>query len=647
MNYSLILKKEEIKRIFFSAFIVFIFSIIGLYIKNFFSSIIDFRAYEVITPVLGLYFGPSGAIGSSIAGLIFDYIYSDGNILLILSKFILNFFYAYTPYKLWYTFTKNEECRIPNLNDTHSIIKFGYILFVGSLAYRISQNSIYSLSTNEKSIDIKILFLQFLNNYNFEVIVGALILMFLSLTLIRPHVPSRHTKIKKNINYQYIFYLLFIVGIAGIVINKFNIYNNVLNIGIVILTYLLILIFLLCPISNGKNIINIEQAKGIRSIHGKVTLTFLFLGIIVIVIMDIISNIALYSCRNINTYVKVYAVIGVFSSLVIFFIIEVIKFVEKRITKPIKILFDIVADFVQNRREYTDEDMNYLREKCFSINTGDEIEQLAIEFNRMMNEIRNNINELEKVTASIQKEATELEVAKKIQTSALPGVFQKKDRFELYANISPALKVSGDFYDYFLINENELIFLVADVSGKGIPAALFMMKAKSTVKNSFSLNKSLSDITEKINNELSKNNKMSMFVTAFIAKINLETGVMTYVNAGHTPPLLKKKDMGYDFLNVETNCILAIMPDKKYEEQKIQLKKNDTLFIYTDGITEAIDINGDLYGANRLKEFFNSSIGEKMSNQNIANKVREDVSKFSKGQKQKDDMTMLIFKYLG
>lgn len=645
MNYSSITKKEEIKRIFFSAAIVFVFSIIGFYIKDFLSNIIEFEAYEVITPVLGLYFGPSGAIGSSIAGLLFDCIYSKADLLLILSNLFVNFFYAYTPYKLWYTFRADKQCKIPNLNDTHSILKFVYILLIGSLAYRISQNTISSFSL-KSNMEIKILILQFLNNYNFEVIVGALILMMLSLTVIRPHIPQTKSNMRKNMKYEYILYFLIIIGAAGIINNNYN-NNHTINIIIIMTTYLLMFIFLLSPIINESNIVNVEQVKGIRSIHGKVTITFLLLGIILILILDTISRIALHSCRDIDTYVTVYAVIGIFSSFVICFIITVIRFVENRITKPIKILFDIVAEFVKNRHEYTDEDMEVLRKNCFSINTGDEIEQLAIEFNRMMNEIKNNIRELEEVSANIQKEATELEVAKKIQKSALPSVFQKNDRFELYANVSPALKVSGDFYDYFFINENELIFIVADVSGKGIPAALFMMQAKSTVKNCFSSTKTLSDITEQINNELSQNNKMSMFVTAFIAKVNLKTGIMTYVNAGHTPPLLKKKDIGYDFLDVKTNCIFAVMPDKSYEEQKIQLKENDTLFIYTDGITEAIDTEGNQYGSKRLKSFFNSSIGEKFSNQKIASEVRKDVNAFSKGQKQKDDMTMLIFKYFG
>lgn len=241
----------------------------------------------------------------------------------------------------------------------------------------------------------------------------------------------------------------------------------------------------------------------------------------------------------------------------------------------------------------------------------------------------------------------ELITATKIQSSLLPSIFPefpKRNDFEVFANMSPAKWVSGDFYDFYLFGNN-LTFVIADVSGKGIPAALFMMTAKSVIKNSFLSSNDIREVVRKVNNELCENNKTLMFVTAFLGIIDLKMGIMRYVNAGHMPPLLKHDSEVFKYINVKNNCILGIIPNADFEKQEINLNKGDVIFAYTDGVTEAMDSWGNLYGMNRLKDVLNKENMKSRDIYEIIPMIIKDIDDFCKGEKQNDDITMLTFKY--
>ena len=242
---------------------------------------------------------------------------------------------------------------------------------------------------------------------------------------------------------------------------------------------------------------------------------------------------------------------------------------------------------------------------------------------------------------------SELRYAKEIQFSALPTTFPAfpdRNEFDIYALMNPAKEVGGDFYDFYIINGNILAFLVADVSGKGIPASLFMMRAKTTIKSYAENGIAVADIFTNANYHLAEGNDAGMFVTAWMGMLNLETGELKYANAGHNRPLLKRKNGQYEYLKGPAGFVLAGMEGIAYKEQQLVLEPGDEIFLYTDGVVEATNVDKELYGDDRLLEMINS-IGN-ADCQTICEKIEDDVDKFYDGAPQFDDITEMSLKFI-
>lgn len=657
--FSIFKSKKEIKNILISAGIFFVISLISIIMDFFIQNVLIIRPEGALPPVLGLYLGPSGALGVALGNLLIDIGKKNISVLCIILNFCLYFFYAYVPYKLWYTFKIKEKCDIPNLNNVKSIIRYIYIIFIDSATVMIISKLSYSV-IQKVPFNIEFIILNFFNNYNVQVILGMLILIILSTTDIKPHIPKMKSNLMKNINYEYILYLMMILSILAIFIHKNSYINNKYTVDVCLLIiYILLFIFIFTPIINKVSIVEISKMKGIFSIKGKITAGLLIFGIVFIIILTIVAYVSIMSVthlpiitnvdENIMKYKKIYIAIEMFGYLVFAITLLVLRYVENKITTPIQILFNMVEEFTKIKHDDA-ECLTKLKEKCNSINTGNEIEELAVAFEKMMNEIQNHVKNLSEVTVKIQKESAELAVAKKIQSAILPHssqVFPKRNDFNIVASMTPAKEVGGDFYDFFLIDEDKLAFAIADVSGKGVPAALFMMISKTIIKNLLKSSSHIEEVVEKINNQLCENNETFMFVTSFLGIVDLKTGQMTYVNAGHNPPLIKKENGKFDYVDVKKNCILAIMPNVEFEKQEIQLEEGDILFAYTDGVTEAMNTEGNLYGISRLKDVLNKSYNGNDNIYDIIPIVEKSISEYCSGEDQTDDITMLAFKYIG
>ncbi|MCL2628362.1 MAG: SpoIIE family protein phosphatase [Oscillospiraceae bacterium] len=275
--------------------------------------------------------------------------------------------------------------------------------------------------------------------------------------------------------------------------------------------------------------------------------------------------------------------------------------------------------------------------------TGDEFQTIAESFNRMVRDIRYYMENLATVTADRERIATELDVATQIQASMLPCTFPAfpgRGDFDIYAAMFPAREVGGDFYDFFLIDENTLAVVIADVSDKGIPAALFMVIAKTLIKKAALDGSSPKDVFEAVNNLLCENNDAGMFVTAFMAYIDIPSGRLTYVNAGHNPPLIKQNGH-YRFMEPDPCLMLAYMEDMQYSQGEVLLKAGDMLFLYTDGVTEAADKGRRLFTGERLLETANKNSSG--SAEEFISAVKKEVDIFANGADQADDITMLAF----
>ena len=289
-------------------------------------------------------------------------------------------------------------------------------------------------------------------------------------------------------------------------------------------------------------------------------------------------------------------------------------------------------------------------DKKLSIHTGDEIEHLATCFNAMTDELKTYMNNLTKITAEKEHIKTELDVAKNIQTSMLPNIFPAfpdRKEFDIYAKMNAAKEVGGDFYDFYLLDENHLVVTIADVSGKGIPAALFMMISKTILKN-FSMTMTNPDdfaaVMSLSNNQLCQNNDAMMFVTVFMGMLDIKTGEFVFVNGGHNPPLVYHKATdSYEYLKVKKNFVLGGMEDIDFIQQSIKLEKGDSLFLYTDGVTEALNPDNELYGEERLINCLNHS-DKSSSVKELLSFVRADVNKHVNGAAQSDDITMVTLK---
>jgi sigma-B regulation protein RsbU (phosphoserine phosphatase) len=208
-----------------------------------------------------------------------------------------------------------------------------------------------------------------------------------------------------------------------------------------------------------------------------------------------------------------------------------------------------------------------------------------------------------------------------------------------------AKEVGGDFYDFYLLDEEHLGFIMADVSGKGIPAAMFMMTAKSIIKGYAERGLEVHEILEKVNEELCEGNEAEMFVTAWMGILDLTTGELSFVNAGHNPPLLYRKDGEFEYLRTKANLALAFMDGVQYKKHVVQLQPGDVLYLYTDGVTEATNASVELYGEDRLKNALNLDKNETVENR--CKRIIEDIDAFVGDAEQFDDITMLSMHYLG
>lgn len=288
--------------------------------------------------------------------------------------------------------------------------------------------------------------------------------------------------------------------------------------------------------------------------------------------------------------------------------------------------------------------------KDLNIKTGDEIESLALIMADMEKDINDYIINIEKVTSEKEKISAELNIASQIQDGMLPSTFPafpERKEFDIYASMDPAKEVGGDFYDFYFIDDNNLALVIADVSGKGIPAALFMMASKILISNYTMMG--IYDpaiILESVNNSINKSNPAEMFVTVWLGIINLETGVIKASNAGHEYPCIyHKKEGRFELFKDKHGLVIGGMEGSKYKNYEIKLEPEDTLFVYTDGVPEATNKDDELFGTDRLLEVLNNNKDAPV--EDLLDNVRKAIDDFVLEAPQFDDITMLGFKYMG
>ena len=277
-----------------------------------------------------------------------------------------------------------------------------------------------------------------------------------------------------------------------------------------------------------------------------------------------------------------------------------------------------------------------------------ELSELAESIDTMETDMVNYMENLTAVTAEKQRISTELSLATRIQTAMLPHVFPPfpdRTEFDIYASMNPAKEVGGDFYDFFLIDDNHLGMVMADVSGKGVPAALFMMASKIILQSCAMLGGSPAEILTKTNEAICSNNQEEMFVTVWLGILEISTGKLTAANAGHEYPVIRNAGGRFELFKDKHGFVIGGMSGAKYREYEIQMEPGSKLFLYTDGVPEATDADKNMFGTERMVDALNTE--PEASPEVILKNVRSAVDGFVKEAEQFDDLTMLCIEYRG
>ena len=336
--------------------------------------------------------------------------------------------------------------------------------------------------------------------------------------------------------------------------------------------------------------------------------------------------------------------VGLLAAVAAVFLATFLFILRRMVLHPIDLLTQATGDFIQSNEEELAAGTATVNVP--PIRTGDEVELLADSFRKMEEDMISYIRSFVAVTAEKERIGAELNVATQIQADMLPRIFPafpERPEFDIYASMTPAKEVGGDFYDFFLVDDDHLALVIADVSGKGVPAALFMVIAKTLIKNHAQNRETPGEVFTQTNAQLCEGNDAGLFVTAWMGVLEISTGKFVYVNAGHNPPLLKRAGGQYEWLKSRPGFVLAGMEGIRYRENTLELMPGDTLYLYTDGVTEATSSAQELYGEERLQAALNEASELPVSQ--LLPRIKNCIDTFVGDAEQFDDITMLGLQY--
>ena len=313
------------------------------------------------------------------------------------------------------------------------------------------------------------------------------------------------------------------------------------------------------------------------------------------------------------------------------------------VLRPLKKVQENIRIYRQTKE--SDTVVNNLKE----VKTHNEIGELSDDVTDLVVEIDDYVNEIQTISAEKERISTELSLATKIQASMIPHIFPafpERREFDIFGSMKPAKAVGGDFYDFSLVDDDHLVMAIADVSGKGVPAALFMMASMIILQGAARNNGSPSEILKQTNDIICANNQQEMFVTVWLGILEISTGKLTAANAGHEYPVISEKPGSpFKLLKDKHGFVIGGMPGMKYKDYELQLEPGAKLFLYTDGVTEATDENNEMFGTDRLVEALNEVCDAEP--EEVLPNVRGAIDDFVNGAEQFDDITMLCMEYKG
>lgn len=598
----------------------------------------EVRFSACLPVVFGMLWGLPGAIGAALGNIVSD-LYGGEALSTVFWGCLSNFILACLPYKLWYGWrSKNAALFIYN---AASCLRFFLIVFITVFNFSALLSAI--ILKNFNSIPLQSFRIFFSSNYDFTLLFGIPILLYLKksnwqFSLPQPdelNAPNDGTVHKQRS----------MVPLITLLISTFFSFMFLLGMYYDATTPTHALVFLLVNTSlllySCRFAPDYDAADPLRSSHdyysigAKATMIILLLAtatVVFIIVLLISSNNALtLDINRIELWRAIFSTLLLSMHFVFIVVLLILYTLEKNVVAPITLLSAIANNFVKN---------NYLGSVCYIpyIAKGvpkNEIDELLLSFRKMTTDIQNYIDNWQTVTKENEAIAAQLAVGAEIQQSILPDpaeINQKIPGYEIKAGMYPAKEVGGDLYDCFLLSPDKLAILIADVSGKGIPAALFMMVTKTFLKSKSNL-QDPSTILAEVNNALAEHNDNLMFVTVWLGIIELSTGKLTYANAGHNYPLLQQKAGKAIWLSEKSGPALGIIPSITYKNYEQTLSSESKLLLYTDGIPEAENPQQGFFGNERLENSFHQANGP----EDILRSVRD----FAEDAPPSDDITLL------
>lgn len=579
---------KKVKTLVLTALLFFLITIPCRQIFNL-SDLTEVRPASAFPPAFGMLFGIWGALGCAIGNFAAD-ILSGYALEICIPGFLIQLLYGYLPYIMWFGVRKKREKSVIRMKNVRHVVKYIGIVFVDSLLMAGMLGVLLEV-TGMGSLFSQSSLLLFFNNLVFCLILGIPIMILADLAA--------------------------------------------------------------------------EQEKGqVLTLNVRFVLIFLLLSVVSAVLMGVSSYGEMYHYAEdkVALWNRIYIQVSVDFFTLCGISICFLWYLEKNITVPIERLAELAGNYAdrkklaegKNQEGQTGEGSGKLENREFAAVCDElsclhgETGHLAAAFKKMMQDVEYYIGGITRIAAEKERIHAELQVASQMQADMLPDsgkILAGSREFTLCAKMLPAKEMGGDFYDFFMVDEDNLAFLVADVSGKGVPAALFMVVAKTLLKNRTRSAACAAQAFTDANEGLCQDNYNDMFVTAWMGVLTISTGRLVFVNAGHTRPLIRQKNGSYTYLTERSGFVLAGMEDVQYTQQELHLEAGDALFLYTDGVTEANDIEHRLYGEERLAKILNKE--PDLPPQETLNAVWEDVMCYQGEAEQFDDITMLAFYYKG
>ena len=580
--------------------------------------------------VLGLLFGPYGALGAVLGNVAVD-LYNGYTIIEILPSAIISFGVSYLAYKIWYSGFRNKRITKPKLDNIEHLILFLLSIIICGLIYSSAHANLIGIFFSVEHDEI--FFISYFMNFINIAFIFGVIFLWISEKIDFVAIPKTSQKQANKKAYRILFYMLLIVTIISSLLLVLELNMHVQYAQIILITALLF--FYLTKPFNYEILPNIEN-----TITEKIIRNFLIITLAIAifgVLISVLSYNTVTHFENLNIYIYLMPLLIITDVILILFFapgIVILRYIENKVIKPIS-SFSEIEGFIQENEKIEAEGLVEVYSKY--INEQNEIGTLARSYTDLINHNNHYIENIREIEGEKERINAELDIATKIQASALPTEAIENNDFIVNGYSKPAKEVGGDFFDYYQIDDENLAIIIGDASGKGVPAAILAMITQVIIKQLLKQYRDPSQVLYHLNNLLSEKNSESMFLTLWLGIYNKTTNELIFSNAGHNPPIIKEKG-GFKYMKIDSGLVVGIMEDFDYVCERTTL--SEEIIIYTDGITDANNEDNEMYGEERLINFFNKI----KSDGDPIKPLLDSISDFTQGAKQYDDMTLLYLK---